>query len=144
MFWGADIAMGASFGGNFSEVACISHADSLAEKETANERMMADAEIRAPFKKRENMTAPGASRDHIWRRVRLRLRLDRSRRAVVGLLRRPRRAAAVGGHCVDRAIGGDLVRADLAAGQIVARAFSARRHGRGPLRWKGPTSAPPL
>jgi hypothetical protein len=66
---GTDVAVGMSFGGAFSEVAWISHADSLADMEAANDKMMADAELRAQFKKWENMIVPGASRDHIWRHV---------------------------------------------------------------------------
>ncbi len=66
---GSDVAVGASFGGSFSEVAWISHADSVAEMEAANDKMMADAEIRALFKRWENMIVPGATRDHIWRHV---------------------------------------------------------------------------
>jgi hypothetical protein len=66
---GSDISVGMSVGGSFSEVAWISHPDSLAELEAANDKMMADPELRALFKRWENMTVPGASRDHIWRHV---------------------------------------------------------------------------
>jgi len=53
MFWGANIAVGLSFGSNLSEVASIRHAARLAEMGAADDSMMADAEICALFKKRE-------------------------------------------------------------------------------------------
>jgi len=64
-----DIAVAAAFGGSISEIAWISRYDSLAQMETANDKMMADAEVRAAMKKFENLLVPGASRDHIWRHV---------------------------------------------------------------------------
>jgi hypothetical protein len=66
---GTDVAVATSFGGSYSEVAWISHADNLADMEEANNKLMADAEFRAQLKKWENMVVPGATRDHIWRHV---------------------------------------------------------------------------
>jgi hypothetical protein len=37
--------------------------------EVANDKMLADADVRAGMKKFEHLLAPGASRDHIWRHV---------------------------------------------------------------------------
>jgi hypothetical protein len=37
--------------------------------EAANDKMMADADVRAGMKKFEHLLAPGTSRDHIWRHV---------------------------------------------------------------------------
>jgi hypothetical protein len=66
---GADFTVNTSFGGSFSEIAFIAHYDSLAQMEAANDKVMADAEIRAHLKKWENMLVPGATRDHVWRHV---------------------------------------------------------------------------
>jgi hypothetical protein len=66
---GVDVAVGASIGGSVSEFAWISHYDSLAHMEVANDKMLADADVRAGMKKFEHLLAPGMSRDHIWRHV---------------------------------------------------------------------------
>lgn len=66
---GVDVSVGASFGGSISEIALISHYDSLAQMEAANDKMMADVEVRGGMKKFEDLLVPGTSRDHIWRHV---------------------------------------------------------------------------
>ena len=66
---GVDVAVTTSVGGNVSEIAWISRHDSLAQLETINEKMFADADVRAGMKKFEGLLVPGASRDHIWTHV---------------------------------------------------------------------------
>lgn len=66
---GVEIAVGTSFGGSISEIAMISRFDSLAQMEAANDKMMADANVRAGMRKFEGLLVPGTSRDHVWRHV---------------------------------------------------------------------------
>jgi hypothetical protein len=64
---GTEVSLTMPMGGDPMELAYIVRYGSLAEFEAAANKVPADPEYRALFKKYEDFVVPGSFQDHIWR-----------------------------------------------------------------------------